>query len=99
MPQQREPGRRSGPAGEAGRYCWEGQEEERWTTIGNSLHQSMHMSRALRAGQFWHRLQGCEKPLAHLGETGCFLCSLLGARHLLGGLRHQGAKCDVVPLA
>ena len=30
---------------------------------------------------------GGEKPLAHLGETGCFLYRLQMARHLLCGLR------------
>ena len=38
-----------------------------------------------------------EKPLAHLWEIGCFLCQPLVARYLLCGLRHQGAKCDMVP--
>ena len=35
-PQQREPGRRSGPRGEARRHCWGGR-EEKLTTIGISL--------------------------------------------------------------
>ena len=33
---------------------------------------------------------GGKKPLAHLGETGRFLCRLPVARHLLCGLRAPG---------
>ena len=33
---------------------------------------------------------GSKKPLAHLGETGHFLCRLPVARHLLCGLRASG---------
>ena len=35
--QLRKPRRRSRPTGEARCHCWEGQEEEGWTTIGISL--------------------------------------------------------------
>lgn len=42
---------------------------------------------------------GGQKPLAHLGKMRHFLSRLLMARHLLCGLRAQGAKCNVVPLA
>lgn len=37
MPQPRELGRRSGPAGEASRHCWGRQEEEGGTAIGLSF--------------------------------------------------------------
>ena len=49
-PQQREHQRRSRSAGEAGCHCWRGQGEEGWTTIGNSLHQSMRMPVGLEGG-------------------------------------------------
>ena len=41
-PEQREPGRRFGPTGKARQNCWGGQEEDGWTTIGNSLCPSVH---------------------------------------------------------
>lgn len=52
-PQQREPRRRSRPTGEAGQHgCGGQEEEEEQTTIGNSLHWSMHMpAGSQRVGQ------------------------------------------------
>ena len=43
-----------------------------------------------RVGWLWHGILGSKKPLACLGETGCFLCRLVVARHLLCGLRASG---------
>ena len=37
MPEPREPGRRSRPAGNARHHCWGGWEEEGWTAIGISF--------------------------------------------------------------
>ena len=42
------------------------------------------------AGAALVQAMGREKPLACLGETGCFLCRLPVARHLLRGLRASG---------
>ena len=90
---EREPRRRSRPAGEASHHSWGGQEEEGWIAKGYSLHQSRCMPiGSQRVGQLWHRLQGGKKPLAPLGETGHFLYRLLVARHLLCGLRESGGK-------
>ena len=41
MPEQRELGRRSTPAGEERCHCWGEQEEEGQTAIGNFLHPSV----------------------------------------------------------
>ena len=62
------------------------------TAIGNSLHQSMHMPEGSQRAGGWALVQatGGKKPLAHLGETGRFLCRLPVARHLLCGLRAPG---------
>ena len=57
-PQQREPGRRSRPAGEARCHCWGGGEEEGWTIIRNSLNWSVHMPVGpQRVGWLWCRLK------------------------------------------
>ena len=81
-PQQREPGRRSGPSGEARRHRWGGREEE-----GQMPRKLPAPEHALAHGLSEDSVaRGYKKPLAHLGETGRFLCRLTVARHLLRGL-------------
>ena len=95
-PRQVEPGRRSGPTGEGRCHCWGGQEKEGQTAIGLSLLLNMHVHacRLSEGGEALVQAMGAlvqltdsKKPLAHLGETGCFLCRLPVARHILCGLR------------
>ena len=90
MPWQRESRRRSRPAGEARCHFWGRQQEEVWTTIGNSLHQSMPMPGLSEGAVALVQATSCEKPLAHVGETGHILYRLLVARHLLYALRASG---------
>ena len=74
-------------------------EEEGLTAIGNSLNWGVCMGPWALSG--WGGsgtgYRG-EKPLAHLGDTRCFLCRLSVARHLCG-IRASGANCDIMPLA
>jgi len=90
MPWQREPGKRSGHAGEARSHCWGGQEDEGWTAIGNSLHQRGHMPTDLEGRVDLVQAARGKKPLARLGQIGQFSCRLQVARHLLCGLRTSG---------
>ena len=92
MPQQREPGGRSGSPGEARCHCWGGQEKEGRTAIGNSLCPSLHTHahRLSEGGAALEQAMCGKKPLAHLGETRHFLCRLLVTRYLLCGLRASG---------
>ena len=63
-PQQKEPRRRSRPAGEARHHCWDGQEEEGRSTIGNSLNRSMCMpTGSQRVSLPWCRLRAVKSFL------------------------------------
>ena len=59
VPQQRDSGRRSEPAGEAKRHCWGGQEEEGWTAM--EIFFSAH-TQTLREHPLQHQLP---QRLAH----------------------------------
>ena len=74
MPQQREPGRRSGPTGETRCHCWGGQEEEGRTTIGISCIQVHIVS---EDGAPLMQAKGGKKPLLRLRETRHLLCRLM----------------------
>ena len=63
-PQQREPRRRSGPAGEARRHC-SGGERRTGEARGNTLHYGLTEGRASLA-----QAMGSEKPLACIGRLG-----------------------------
>ena len=49
-----------------------------------------HICRLSEGGVALVQATGSETPLAHLEETGHFLCGLMVARHLLCGLRASG---------
>ena len=53
-------------------------------------HQCVHACGLSEGGAALAQATGSKKPLAHLGETGYFLCRLLVARNLLYGLRAPG---------
>ena len=85
-PWQREPRRKSRPAGEARRHCWGGQEEEGQTACTRAC----AYRQALRGWDGSVQALVSEKPLACLGDTGQFLFRLPVARNLLYGLRASG---------
>ena len=97
-PQQREPGRRFGPAGEARCHCWGGREEEGWTAIGISLHTCM-CAQALRGGIPLVQARGGKKPLAQdTGDWVLLVQATGGWAPLMWAKGSGGAKCDMVPL-
>ena len=91
-PQQREPGRRSGPeerqGAAVGKVRGGGADRHRKLPAPERL---LVLAGSQRARHLWCRLwAGGKKPLAPLWETGCFLYRLLVAMHLLCGLRGSG---------
>ena len=65
-------------------------ERERQTTIGNPAPERVHAHGLSEGRAALEQAKGCKKPLAYLGQIGCFLCRLPVARHLLCILRASG---------
>ena len=86
-PQQREPGRSSGPTGEARHHCWGGW-EKRADCHGNIF--PWPCADSQRAGHVWCRLQVAMCHLLGRGVTRCLLFALWVATHLLYELRATG---------
>ena len=89
-PLQREPGRRSGPIGEARCHCQGGERRRGRRCRKLPAPECMPAPGLLEGRVALVQAKDGEKPLARLGQIGRFLCRLPVARHLLGVLRASG---------